>query len=703
MEPTGESAEDLYEHAPCGYLSTLPDGTITKVNETFLRWTGHGRDEIVARKRFPDLLSAGGRIYHETHIAPLLRMQGTVREIALEVVCADGRRLPVVISSVLKRDADGNPLLIRTAMFDATERKQYERELLRARDRERAARERTERLQRITAALAGALAAEQIGAAIVPELLGSAGASRAVFAVLDGGGEQLEIVTRFGIEDEAADAWLAEARRPGSPVRSALESAEPVFADSTEGSGAIAVLPLVAQARSRGVVWLGFPEAREFADAERAFMAACAGQCTQALERAQLQERTFVVARRTAMLAHASRALDEVQGFDERAQRLLELVAEHVGSLAWIELLADEQPVAIAAADRAGTPRDALLSRPREARLSARAAVAAGQALATREPRVVVEPGAAGPAGAHSYVALPLRARGRVLGMLIVARFDPEPRFHDGDLGFLAELADRAALALENARLYEQQREVAHVLQQSLLAGAPPRDARFEVATRYRSPIATLEVGGDWYDTFTTGESRIGVVVGDVVGRGIVAASAMGQLRSAVRAVATAGLRPAEVLDRLDAFVAQNEPARYATVAYADVDLESGRARLACAGHPPPVLAAPGRPSRIVWDGRSPPLGAGHRIREDAEIALPPGARLLLYTDGLVERPGELIDDGLDRLVDEFEARRETPLPALLDDVIDAMGVGGEHRDDVCLLCLRLSRPARTPAAPRRA
>ena len=130
-----ESAEDLYDNAPCGYLSALPDGTILKLNQTFLDWTGYKRDELVGRKRFQDLLTAGGRIFHETHYAPLLRMQGSVREIAVEIVCADGRRLPALINTVLKKDAAGQPLLARTTVFDATNRREYERELLRQRQR----------------------------------------------------------------------------------------------------------------------------------------------------------------------------------------------------------------------------------------------------------------------------------------------------------------------------------------------------------------------------------------------------------------------------------------------------------------------------------------------------------------------------------------------------------------------------------------
>ncbi len=130
-----ENAEDLYEHAPCGYLSTMPDGTVVRVNETLLSWTGYRRDALVGRRRFIDLLTAGGRIYHETHYAPLLAMQGTVRGIALDMLCADGRRLPVLVNSIMVRTPAGDPHVIRTSVFDATDRREYERELLRARER----------------------------------------------------------------------------------------------------------------------------------------------------------------------------------------------------------------------------------------------------------------------------------------------------------------------------------------------------------------------------------------------------------------------------------------------------------------------------------------------------------------------------------------------------------------------------------------
>ncbi|MFF7857399.1 SpoIIE family protein phosphatase [Streptomyces sp. NPDC007904] len=128
-----DSAEDLYESAPCGYLSTLMDGTIAKINATLLGWLGLSRHEVVGRMRFADLLTVGGKLYHETHFAPLLRMQGNLGGIALEMKTRAGPRLPVLVTSTVKKSDDGEPLLIRTTVFDATDRRSYERELLRAR------------------------------------------------------------------------------------------------------------------------------------------------------------------------------------------------------------------------------------------------------------------------------------------------------------------------------------------------------------------------------------------------------------------------------------------------------------------------------------------------------------------------------------------------------------------------------------------
>jgi phosphoserine phosphatase RsbU/P len=141
-----DSVEDLYEYAPCGYLSTLLDGTIAKINATLLGWLGLERAQVVGVRRFADLLTVGGRLYHETHFAPLLRMQGEINGVALELAAADGRRLPVLVTSTLKTGTDGEPLLIRTTVVDASERRAYERELLAARREADLERDRLARL-----------------------------------------------------------------------------------------------------------------------------------------------------------------------------------------------------------------------------------------------------------------------------------------------------------------------------------------------------------------------------------------------------------------------------------------------------------------------------------------------------------------------------------------------------------------------------
>ncbi|MGK5641715.1 PP2C family protein-serine/threonine phosphatase [Streptomyces sp. URMC 126] len=140
-----DSAEELYESAPCGYLSTLMDGTIAKINATLLDWLGLERAAVVGRRRFTDLLTVGGKLYHETHFAPLLRMQGELRGIALEMKTADGGRLPVLVSSVIKFGGTGEPLLIRTTVFDARDRRAYEEELLHRRQEAERARAEAER------------------------------------------------------------------------------------------------------------------------------------------------------------------------------------------------------------------------------------------------------------------------------------------------------------------------------------------------------------------------------------------------------------------------------------------------------------------------------------------------------------------------------------------------------------------------------
>jgi len=152
-----ETTEELYEQAPCGYLSTLPDGSIIRANQTLLTWIGMDRKELVGRKCFQDLLTIGGKIFYDTHFAPLLRMQGFVNEVAFDLICGNGRQLPVLANTVLKLDAAGRPMAHRITLFNATDRRKYERELLLARQM---AEKATEELKRLNETLEERVAQE---------------------------------------------------------------------------------------------------------------------------------------------------------------------------------------------------------------------------------------------------------------------------------------------------------------------------------------------------------------------------------------------------------------------------------------------------------------------------------------------------------------------------------------------------------------
>lgn len=367
-----DGAEALFEDAPCGHVSSRPDGTIVRVNRTFESLTGLARDELVEVRRFQELLSPGGRIYYETHYAPLLQMQDSVRAIAVEIVRADGSRLPALVNSVLRRDDDGQPREVWTSVFDATDRRGYEDELLRASRREH---------------------------------------------------------------------------------------------------------------------------------------------------------------------------------------------------------------------------------------------------------------------------------------------------------------------------------EIAHRLQRSMLSGSLSEPHGCELDVVYRPGASGMEIGGDWYDAFWLDDGEtIGLVVGDVVGRGLDAAATMGQLRSAVRALASTDLRPGALLERLDEYARRHDIGKMCTLVYAELSLAEGALRFASAGHPPPLLAAPGDEPRFAWGGRSTPLdafGAGTQ-RDEATEPLLAGGMVLLYTDGLVEQRSRPLDDGMERLCRAVAAHRAEALPAILGHAVDA-APESQHADDICALAARLA------------
>ncbi|CAL9402836.1 hypothetical protein SUDANB1_01491 [Streptomyces sp. enrichment culture] len=286
-------------------------------------------------------------------------------------------------------------------------------------------------------------------------------------------------------------------------------------------------------------------------------------------------------------------------------------------------------------------------------------------------------------AGAHSYLALPLVARGKVLGTLSLYRTVNERPFDDRDQVLASELAARAAICIDNARLYGRERGTALTLQRSLLPSTPAQREGLDIAARYRPALS--EVGGDWYDVLPLGPGRTGLVVGDVMGKGVQAAAIMGQLSTATRALARLDLPPAELLRHLDDIAGSLGDA-IATCVYAVCDLERGTCELSSAGHLPPVLAGADGSARLLDVPGGVPLGVGGVEFGTVEVDLAPGSLLALYTDGLVENRSEPIDTGLDTLT-RLLGNAGPSLQRASDSLLSALSP--EPDDDVALLLVR--------------
>ncbi|MFF5262297.1 PP2C family protein-serine/threonine phosphatase [Actinomadura viridis] len=285
--------------------------------------------------------------------------------------------------------------------------------------------------------------------------------------------------------------------------------------------------------------------------------------------------------------------------------------------------------------------------------------------------------------GLRSLLGVPLIAGGTLVGVMHVGTVTAR-RFTAEDVEFLQLAAARAALAVRSL-LSRAERAGALELQRSLVPATLPDIPGVELAARYRPGEAS--VGGDWYDVFTLPSGEIGIVMGDVAGHGFPAAVVMGRMRSALRAYALESGDPSEVLHKLDRKMAHFEPEATATVLYVVCEPTLERAKVASAGHFPPVLAVPGRPASPVEMKPDVLIGFGMETRRPATtVELPPGSLLCLYTDGLVERRGRSVNDGIDHLCDVvFAGPPERVSAAVMAALVGRRPV----QDDIALLLIR--------------
>ncbi|ALC19622.1 SpoIIE family protein phosphatase [Streptomyces pristinaespiralis] len=291
----------------------------------------------------------------------------------------------------------------------------------------------------------------------------------------------------------------------------------------------------------------------------------------------------------------------------------------------------------------------------------------------------------------RSMLVAPLKARNVVLGCMILLRHPERPLFNDMDRVTGAELAARAGLVLDNARMYTYQENVAETLQDSMLPQVAPRTAGCDTATRYLPGTQLGRVGGDWFDSVKLPGSRTALVVGDVMGHGLNSAAMMGQLRTAVQTMAALDLPPAQLLRNLDDLAQRLGEHYLATCVYAVYDPVRGELELANAGHVPPVIvrAADGR-SELLELPSGAPIGVGGVPFRSVRVAVSPGDRLVMCTDGLVEVRGEDIGVGLATLC-ESAAHPAASMDEACDTIIRALNTRGGRKDDVALLMARLN------------
>ncbi|MGQ5228241.1 SpoIIE family protein phosphatase [Streptomyces sp. yara] len=419
---------------------------------------------------------------------------------------------------------------------------------------------------------------------------------------------------------------------------------------------------------------------------------------------------------RLALLAEMTTQLTSTLSVDEALRRLVSLVLPRLADWAVIDLISErdevwrtkvvhvENGVHVSRRDLEGpmAPVPAESPMPLSRALRGVSSTIAGPETYERSPDtgIAVEQRKLFEAtGMHSAAIAPIRGLREVLGALTLGRSERADAFTPADLTLLEDITRRAGLALDNARLYQRQRKVAETMQRYLLPQLP-RVPGLEMTSRYLPAPDASHVGGDWYDAFSLGDGDTALVIGDVSGHDLDAAAGMAQLRNVLRSYAWSSLDepPSGVVERVDRAVLRITDVTMATLVLAFLGTEEGRwtLRWTNAGHPPPLLVTREGVAGYLTEGGGMLLGtATDRPRADGSTVLPPGSTLVLYTDGLVEAPSHVIDEGLERLRRHAAALAHRPVGEFTDELLHRARPA-DNGDDVALLAVRVGpRPGR--------
>ena len=633
----------------------------------------------------------------------------------------DGRRLVVWVSNAPLRDATGVVVGIVGVSLDmtqhATEQAERSAQLQAAHDRAGRLADRQSRLMRVSEALGRALTPRQVVEVVLEQGVQALGADAgAIVGVADGA---LEVLGSIGYEDavvRSCDGLRLEARTPLTDVirtrrpllldgRSEPDAPYPRRLDSP-GTESFAGIPLEIDGRTVGVMALSALRPSAFPAEDLEFLVTLGRQCAQALERGRLFAAERDARRRMSFLAMASARLAASLDYRTTLAAVVALAVPAAGDWCALHLVdelgvprlesvshrdPDLQELLVEVLQRyppdsdAGGPIGTVLAGGRTVHLES-----VGEADLRRLAEDAWHLDALRRLGLGSTLVVPLRVAGRTLGALSVTS-SLEGRYQPADVQLVEDLAQRMATAVDNALRYGQERRTALTLQRSLLPSRLPVLPGLSVAHRYLPGTAGAEVGGDWYDIIPLTGGRVGLVIGDVMGRGIAAAAVMGQLRATVRACALAEDSPAAVLGLVDAAMSSLEQTSLTTCLYAVFDPATRRLRLASSGHLPPLLVHADGGGEYVELDPGPPLGVGSARPSEVEVDVAEGAVLLLFTDGLVEGRNQPVEDGMHVLrgaVSDGRGTDASNVEALCDELLRAMGRDGRPDDDSALLAV---------------
>ena len=632
----------------------------------------------------------------------------------------DGRSLVVWVSNAPLTDAAGTVVGVVGVSLDMTAHAaaQAERaaELQSAHDRAERLADRQARLVQVSEALGRALTPAQVVDVVIGQGVEALGADAGGIARIDV--DVLRVLGSVGYEAEVAGTYEGLRLDTRSPLTDVVRSQQPMLtgrrAELTDAypdlphsslSESFAGIPLEVDGRIIGVMALSSARRDAFPEQDVEFLVTLGRQCAQALERGRLFSAERDARRRMAFLAMASARLSVSLDYHQTLDAVAALAVPATGDWCSVHLL-DEAgaPQLVTVHHRDPALQDLLVELFKRYPPDPERGSGIGQAVGERRtvhhsafPESVVQAIARDPwhldalhtLGLGSALVVPLQVVGRAIGVLTVTSERPG-RYTDADVQLVEDLARRMAAAVDNAVRYRQERENALTLQRSLLPSRLPSLPGLRTAHRYLPGTAGAEVGGDWYDIIALPGGRVGLVIGDVMGRGIAAAAVMGQLRATVRACALAEDSPAAVLGLVDAAMSSLDQTSLTTCLYGIFDPATRRLRLASSGHLPPLLAHADGGGEYIELDPGPPLGVGTSQPQEVEVEVPDDAVLLLFTDGLVEGRNQPVEDGMHVLRGAVSERRAevADVEGLCDLLLRAMGRDGRPDDDSALLAV---------------